>query len=113
MHWQRPGGFKSVFQLQPKGLELLIWGGWDETLPTLLAPLPASTLCSLCCSPEAGTGTWHSLARWREVVGGEPQQDVPAPRPEPPVVPRRGAQVPAWCPCPAPRVTPLLFTSNC
>lgn len=38
---------------------------------------------------------------------------LPVPVPSPPPCRGEGWQVPAWCPCPAPRVTPLLFTSNC
>lgn len=85
MHWQDRAVFKSVFQLQPKGLELSIQGG---TLPTLLLPSQPAP-----CSPHAaalrlarGHGVaWHG-GRWALSPGRTFQ--LPWPCPEPPAVPR-------------------------
>lgn len=110
----RPGGFQSVFQLQPKGLELLIRGGWGGTLSTPLLPSQSAPCAPHAAAPRLAQGhgvAWHGGVR-RVLSPGRTFQ-LPWPCPEPPAVPRRGVQVPAWCPCPAPRVTPLLFTSNC
>lgn len=52
----RPGGFQSVFQLQPRGRSSRFWGGEDGTLPTPRLPCQPAPR-SLCRSPEAHTGT--------------------------------------------------------
>lgn len=102
MHWQKPGGFKSVFQLQPKGLELLIWGGWDETRPTLFASPPSQHPVLPMLQPRG----WHrDMAQLGMVAGGGGQRAPAGCSSSPSRAPRHAAargtgsrMVPVPCP---------------